>query len=190
MILSTNSELTRRRFTRDDYHAMAAADILAPDARVELLDGEVLEMSPIGPRHGEITNRLNAFFSPRVAGTAICRTLGPPTLSDSSEPEPHLQILAHHDDFYTSQHPGPKDVLLLIEGAESSLERDRGEKLALYAQAGIAERWIVDLTRNVLIAHRRPKDDEYASVQHLEAGARVAPEALPDLDLDAGDAFV
>ena len=189
MIRSTNSELTRRRFTRDDYHGMAAAGILAPDARVELLDGEVVEMSPIGPRHGGITDRLNAFFSPRVAGNAICRIQGPLTLSESSEPEPDLQILAHRDDFYTSQHPGPEDVLLLIEVAESSLEKDRNEKLRLYARAGIAEYWIIDVDQERLIVHRHPKGDEFTFVQQHDRSARVAPAAFPELVLELAVLF-
>ncbi len=189
MIRSTHNELTPHRFTRGDYYSMAAAGVFQPDARVELLDGEIVEMSPTGPRHGGIVDRLCEFFVSRLSGRAICRVQGALALSPVSEPEPDLQLLKRRDDYYESSNPRPEDVLLLIEVAESSIDRDRGEKLRLYAEAGIREYWIIDLNRRVLIVHRQPKDSEYASVQQYDGDARVAPEALADVELTIGSLF-
>lgn len=189
MIRSTNSDLTRRRFTRDDYHGMAAAGILALDARVELLDGEIVEMSLIGPRHSAIVRLLNAFFSAKVASRAIVDIQNPIALDPESEPQPDLIILKPRADFYRDAHPQPSDVLLLIEVAESSLQKDRGEKLRLYAQAGIAEYWIIDVDQERLIVHRHPKGDEFTLVQQHDRSAGVAPTAFPEHVLELAPLF-
>ena len=189
MIRSTHNGLTRRRFSRDDYYRMAEAGILTADARVELLDGEIVDMSPIGPRHSGILAMLTRFFVEQVGDRAICRVQSPLHLDEHSEPEPDLLLVLPRDDFYASAHPSPRDVVLLVELAESSIEKDRGQKLRLYAEAGIREYWLFDLNRRVLIAHRQPKDGEYASLQQYESDTRVAPEALPDVELAIGSLF-
>lgn len=177
----------RFRFSRTDYHRMGQAGIIPPDARVELLDGEIIEMSPIGPRHGSLVDRLTAFFAQRVSGRAICRVQGPVTLGERSEPEPDLLLLENREDYYTSGHPGPGDVLLLIEVADTSVDLDLGAKLRAYAQAGIPEYWVFDLTRRVLIVHREPSGERYASVRELDRSATLAPAALADLELELGN---
>ena len=189
MIRSTHNELTPHRFTRDDYYRMAEAGVFEPDARVELLDGEIVEMSPIGPLHSGVLAILTRFFIEQIGDRAICRVQSPLHLDKRSEPEPDLLLVQPRDDSYASAHPTPRDVLLLIELAESSIEKDRGEKLRLYARAGISEYWIIDLNRRVLIVHRRPTDSEYASLQQYDGDARVAPEALADVELAIGSLF-
>ncbi len=189
MIRRLHDGPTRHRFTRADYQRMAQVGILAEDDRVELLDGEIIVMSPIGLPHSATVRYLISFFSARVGKQAIVDVQNPIAIDDENEPQPDLTLLRPSEDYYRKQHPGPADVLLLIEVADTSLELDRGEKLSLYAQAGIHEYWIVDLNRRVLIVHRQPKDAEYASVQHYDGDARVVPEALADVELAIGSLF-
>ena len=189
MIRRLHDEPTRRRFTRTDYRRMAEVGILAEDDRVELLDGEITIMSPIGIPHSAAVRFLNSFFSARVGKRAIVDVQNPIAIGDANEPQPDLTILRPSEDYYRKEHPGPADVLLLIEVADTSRELDRGEKLRLYAQAGIAEYWVIDLNRRLLIVHRKPKHAEYASVQQYDGDARVAPEALADVELAIGSLF-
>ena len=98
-------------------------------------------------------------------------------------------LLKYRDDFYTSEHPGPADVLLLIEVADMTLDLDLGQKLSVYAQAGISEYWVFDLTRKVLIVHRHPTGDKYISVQEHDRSAHVNPVGLPDMAIDLGEVF-
>ena len=189
MIRRLHDEPTRHRFTRSDYHRMAQVGILGEDDRVELLHGEITVMSPIGLPHSAAVRFLNSFFSAHVGKRAMVDVQNPIAIGDENEPQPDLTILRPSEDYYRKAHPGPDDVLLLIEVADTSLELDRGEKLRLYAQADIPEYWIIDLNRRVLIVHRQPRDAEYASVQQYEGDARVAPEALTDVELAVGSLF-
>lgn len=189
MIRRLHDEPTRRRFTRADYRRMAQVGILAEDDRVELLDGEITVMSPIGLPHSAAVRFLNSFFSAHVGERAIVDVQNPIVIDDENEPQPDLTILRPSEDFYRKEHPGPADVLLLIEVADASLELDRGEKLRLYAEAGIREYWVIDLDRRVLIVHRQPKESEYASIQQYDGDARVASEGLADVELAIGPLF-
>ena len=155
----TPAQPSRRRFTVAEYYAMADAGILAPDERVELLDGDVIAMPPINEWHasrvGRFTNTLPAQFQ----GQAIVWIQNPVRLDDASEPEPDIMLLRWRDDFYEGGHPGPADVLLLIEVSDTTVDYDRGAKLAAYAAAGIPEVWIVEPAgpphRILLRPHRR-----------------------------------
>lgn len=189
MIRTATHGLIRHRFTRADYQRMAKVGILAEDDRVELLNGEITVMSPIGSQHSAVVRFLISFFSAHVGERALVDVQNPLALDDENEPQPDLMILRPRDDYYRSGHPEAKDVILLIEVTESSLDVDRGEKLRLYAQAGIHEYWVVDLKRRVLIVHLDPKDEEYTAVQQHEGDARVAPRTLPDVELVIGPLF-
>ena len=189
MIRRLHDEPTRYRFTRSDYHRMAQVGILTEDDRVELLHGAITVMSPIGSQHSAVVRFLISFFSAHVGTRAIVDVQNPIAIGDANEPQPDLTILRPSEDYYRKEHPGPANVLLLIEVADTSLELDRGEKLRLYAEAGIREYWIIDLNCRVLIVHRQPKDAEYASVQQYDSDARVAPEALADVELAIGSLF-
>src|SRR5208282_1431106 len=137
--------LAKHRFSVKEYYRMAETGVLRPDARVELLDGEIIDMSPIGPFHGGVTNFLITFFADVARGRWITTAQNPVRLGDLSEPQPDLMLLRPTPDFYRSRHAQPEDVFLLVEISDSSLERDQEEKLPVYARAGIAEVWIVDL---------------------------------------------
>ncbi len=136
----------RRRFTTEEYHKMGEHGILAEDDRVELIAGEIVEMSPIGPPHAGHVARLNAVLGRLAGDRAIVWVQTPVDLDDYSEPQPDVVLLRPRADFYTTVHPCPADVLLLIEVADSSLDYDRNVKVPLYARAGVPEVWLVDLT--------------------------------------------
>ena len=177
---------TRRRFTVDEYYAMAEAGILTEKDRVELLDGEVIAMPPIGDWHAGHVDQLNELLMPPMLGRANVRIQGPLRLSDVSEPEPDVMLLKRRDDFYKGRLPRPEDVLLLIEVADTSVEYDRGAKLSAYARAGIQEVWIVIRGERRIYAYTGPGADGYANVRRVGRGESTAPMAFPDVVLEVG----
>ncbi len=187
MLTRERTKPTRVRFSRTDYHRMGETGILPQRPRVELLDGEIIQMSPIGPQHGCVVDRLNDFFTPRLQGRAICRVQGAIALDAFSEPEPDLALLKPRPDFYAREHPFAADVLLIIEVSDSSIEQDLGAKLRLYASAAVPEYWVFDLTRNLLIVHRTPAGDGYSNVKECPRAAEVNPLTFPDVPLHVGD---
>lgn len=176
------------RFSVDDYYRMAETGILAPDAPVELIAGEVVEMSPSGSRHAACIRRLNQLLAQSLGGRAQLSIQSPIRLGDDSEPEPDLVLLAPRDDFYAKAHPGPGDILLLIEVSETSLPFDQGVKVPLYARHGIAEVWLVDLGASHLSVYRSPHATGYAQCEHHATG-RLAPLALPGVELSLDGFF-
>jgi hypothetical protein len=173
----------RRRFNVDEYYAMARAGILAEDERVELLDGEIVEMTPIGIRHAACVRRLTDSFTHRFAGRAIVSGQNPVRLDAYCEPEPDVALLRLPRERYDLAHPTPGDVLLIVEVADTSLQRDRGGKLPLYASAGIPEVWIVNVEAREIEIYRQPSGDRYTEVHHLGEGT-VTPVAFPDETID------
>lgn len=180
-------ELKRYRFTRADYHRMAQTGILRPDARVELIDGVIVEMSAIGSRHMAAVNRLNRLFLPPLLGAAIVQIQGPIALGDNGEPEPDLVVLRFRDDFYETAHPTEEAALLVIEVADTSERYDRRTKGPLYARYGIPELWIVDLNRDRITRHRNPTPRGYATTRVYRRGERLSPLAFPDLKIAVDD---
>jgi Uma2 family endonuclease len=179
----------RVRFSRDAYHRMVDAGVLCSDDRVELLDGEIVMMSPIGPEHVAPISILNDFFAKRLPDTLQCRIQAPVVLSHHSEPEPDVAIVRRRPDSYRTEHPGPTDIVLLIEVAQSSLGRDLDRKMQLYAESEITEYWVVDVEHKAVHVYRDPKGAAYESVARVEAGATIAPVAMPDCRLDVGRLF-
>lgn len=171
-----------RRFTVAEYHRMGETGILDEDDRVELLDGEIVEMTPIGPRHASVVDRTTRLFSRLVGERAMIRIQNPIDLAVlSSEPQPDVALLTPRVDFYATAHPRPEDVLLVVEVMDASAERDRRLKLPLYARAVIREVWLVDLGAERLEVHRQPEPDGYRQVHLLRRGESATIEALPDL---------
>lgn len=175
------------RFSTEEYHRMAELGFLAPDARVELLDGEIHDMSPIGPLHSGVVNRLNRFFNLRAKGRWIVSTQNPVGLDKYSEPQPDLTLLKPAPDDYVSHHPVPDDVLLLIEVADSSLEFDHRKKLPIYAREEIRELWIIDLQDLTVEVYREPHFTGYENTAVFRIGDQVSPAAFPDATLDLGE---
>lgn len=174
------------RFTVDEYHRMGEAGIFHEDARVELIAGEIVEMAPIGPDHAWVVTRLTSLFE-RGSGDLIVWSQNPIVLSDEDEPLPDLALVKPVPKLYREAHPGPDDVLLVIEVADSSLAYDRGEKLARYATAGIPEVWIVDLSGDRLLVFRSPKGGAYETELVVLPAERVSPLALPGLAIGPRD---
>jgi Uma2 family endonuclease len=177
----------RRRFTVDDYYRMADAGILTREDRVELIEGEILEMSPIGSRHAMCVDTLHELFVLRFSDVALVRGQNPIRLNDYSEPEPDLALLRPRADRYASGHPTAEDVFLVAEVADSSIHYDRHTKVPLYARNGIPECWLVDLTRNLIVAHRDPTPRGYRTTLTVGPGEMLAPLAFPDCPLPVSE---
>jgi Uma2 family endonuclease len=163
---------------------MLEAGILQEDSRVELIDGDLIAMCPIGPRHADEIDRLVELLVPRLVGRAILRVQNPVRLGDHSEPQPDLMVVNRRENGYASAHPGPADVLLLIEVMDSSADYDRGTKLGLYARFSIVEVWLIDLNEDRVELHRAPLDGTYTDRLIRGRGTSISPAALPDLILD------
>jgi Uma2 family endonuclease len=159
--------------------------------RVELIEGDVTEMSPIGSRHAAAVKRATRLFYRVVGGRAVVSVQDPIRLDEHSEPRPDLALLHPRADLHAGAHPGPQDVLLVVEVADTSTAYDRGVKLPLYARAGVPEAWLLVLsepnqsggTERRLEVHREPSPQGYRLIRRLQRGERLAPLALPDLDL-------
>jgi Uma2 family endonuclease len=180
-------ELKRRRFTVEEYHWMARAGILGEDDRVELIEGEIVEVTPIGHRHAVCVNHLNRAFSHLFDDVAVVSVQNPVHVSDYSEPEPDVALLRPPGDSYLSGHPRPKDILLIVEVAETSADPDRRAKVPLYARSGIQEVWLVDLEQHSITAYRDPTPDGYRSARVFRRGESISPAAFPDRALGTAD---
>jgi len=177
-----------RRFTLDEYHRMGETGILRPDDRVELIEGEIVEMTPIGSRHAATVARIQHLFSIRLGDRAVIWSQNPLLLVRyQSEPEPDVMLLAPRSDFYAAGHPEPPDVRLLVEVADSSLPYDRRTKLPLYARSEGAETWLIDLDAGRLEIHRDPSDTGYGNIRIPRPSEAFAPAAFPDLSLTLRD---
>ena len=157
---------------------MAEAEVFDPDDRVELFDGRVYNMAPIGSRHAACVKRLAALFAAQIGSRAILGIQDPIYLDARSEPQPDLALLRPRPDFYAGEHPRPSDVLLAVEVAETTLEHDLHAKAPRYLEAGIPEVWVVDVVREVVHVTRG------GTTSQLGAGESLAPLAFPDLVLE------
>lgn len=187
--IMTRYPVPRHRLTRQDYYRLGEAGILGRDDRVELLEGQLVDMSPIRPRHAIVTENLNELLVTAFAGRARVRCQDPVVLNDGSEPQPDLALVQLPWRGYPYAHPGPDDIFLLIEVADSSLEFDRTVKVELYARAGITEVWIVDLTTDSVLVHRSPSGAGYGSVVRVEAPSVLAVQGLPGVTIPVAGVF-
>lgn len=176
-------ELLRRKFTVREYHLMVDAGILGEDDRVELIEGEIIQMAAIGKCHATTVRRLIRVFRRLPEDRVTLDVQDPVALTPRNEPEPDIVLLRFREDDYATAHPTPADVLLLVEVADSSIDYDRQVKIPIYARAGIAEVWIVDLTRDCLTVYREPTGDGYGFQQDFDLGRWVAPLAFPDFEV-------
>ena len=176
--------LTRHRISVVDYYRMAEAGVLDSTKRVELIDGEVMDMAPIGTRHHSAVMRLARSLNQAAGDTALVSVQGPLRLNEMSEPQPDLLLLQPRDDFYASAHPTPADVLLLIEVSDTSARYDREIKLPLYAQHGINEVWMVDLYSNCVRFFSQPQGNQYLVITATETPGPTSVAALPGLAID------
>ena len=167
---------------------MGETGILSEDDRVELLAGEVVEMSPIGPLHAGTVGRLTMLFSSHLGQRAIVWVQNPVQLrAEDSEPQPDIALLHLRADFYTSAHPAVQDVYLVVEVADTTVEKDRHVKFPIYARAGVSEAWLLDVEAQCLEVHRHPGPDGYQDVRRLQHDASLSPLAFPDCVLMVAD---
>ncbi len=172
-------EVKRRRFSVHDYHRMGEAGILHEDDRVELIEGEIVEMTAIGTRHFSCVNGLTRMLVMKVGDEAIISVQNPVRLNEYTEPQPDLAVIRPRD--YRESLPEPDDVLLLIEVSDTTLAYDRGIKLPLYARAGIREVWIVDLPNETIEPYTSPSGDGYRRVEQMRRGQTLESILLPGL---------
>jgi Uma2 family endonuclease len=175
--------IPRRRFTVDEYYRMAEAGILAPDERVELIEGEIIEMAAIGPRHVMCVDRIDEVIREKLGRTIHLRAQNPIRLSDTTEPQPDITLAKCAD--YSTRHPVSEDVLLAIQVSDSTLEKDRTLKQKVYANANIPEFWIVNLPEDVIEIYRHPAGDVYQEVNVFLREESLSPHLLPNLVLRA-----
>lgn len=175
------------RFSTEDYYRLAEAGILSEDDRVELIEGEIIEMSPIGSRHAGTLKRLLALFSRKLGGSVVLSVQDPLEIGDGTEPEPDLMLLRPRPDFYSESHPTPADVLLLIEVADTSSAYDRTEKADLYAKHAVPEYWLVDLTKDAVLVHVAPSPLGYLSVETRRREDTWTSTLLPSLAVHGED---
>lgn len=173
--------IVRKLFNTDEYHAMIQSGILKEDDRVELIEGEILEMAPIGGRHAGCIRLLIRAFTEALGRRAVVDIQDPVQLSNISEPQPDLILLQPREDAYFGYHPKPADVLLVIEVSDSTSAYDRGIKIPLYARSGILEAWLIDLERSIVEVYRDPAAAGYQTVQVFRRGDRLALQAIPEI---------
>ena len=175
-------ELKRRRFTIEEYHRMGEVGIFHEDDRVELIEGEIIEMSPIGRLHAGTVDRIANVFFRRLGERTIVRVQNPVVFTELvSEPQPDVTLLVPRPDFDTSGHPGTGDILLVVEVMDSSVAFDRGVKLRLYARAGVAEVWLANVNTRRIEGYRRPSPEGYAESRAFQEDDLLAIQAFPDV---------
>ena len=177
----------RRKFTVAEYYRMGEIGILGPDERVELIDGEILVMPPIGPGHAGSVDFTADYITRRLDEQFIVRSQNPVHLSDSSEPQPDIAIIVRRRESYFTAHPTPADVLLVIEVADSSLEFDREVKAHIYGRAGVPETWVKNLPEDCIERFTEPGPEGYAQHSIHRRGETLTPVSLPDLELPVAD---
>ncbi len=186
MITATSA--VRKHLTDvQEWQRLGEANIFAPTARIELIEGEILDMAPIGFYHAGHLKRLNKLFTRLVGDQAIIGIQDPLQLSNLSEPEPDFMLLRPEPDFYTSRHPNAEDVLLLIEVADSSLDYDQNEKLRLYARYNIGEYWLLNLNDYCLEVYRQPYKDLYQQKMTLHRGDNITLSQLTNITINLSD---
>jgi len=179
----------RHRLTVADYYRMAEVGILDAEARVELIDGDIIDMAPPGSPHAATVHYLTEVFVRAVEGRATVLAQNPVRLSDFSEPQPDLALLRRREDFYRDHHPRADDVLLIIEVAATSLRFDRKKKLPLYARHGIPEMWLVDVEGRRLSRYRAPQQGSYTLIDEPDLGTALEVSALAGVTVDLHRVF-
>jgi Uma2 family endonuclease len=177
------------RLTVSDYHRMGQTGIFSVNDRVELIEGEIIDMAPIGSSHAGTVKFLANALRRATGDQAVISVQDPVFLDRHTEPQPDIALLRPRDDFYRTSHPRPEDVLLVIEVADSTLRYDREVKAPLYARHGIPELWIVDLENRCLEVFRAPAEAGYQEVRGIERPDMLTPIALPELSIDLKGLF-
>ena len=181
--------MSKRALSVTEYHLMGDVGIFAPGERVELIEGEIINMPPIGSTHSGIVDHLNRLLVRAVGDKAIVRVQNPVVLSDLSEPEPDFALLKPRENFYKDATPSASDVLLLIEVADSTLRYDRDIKVPLYARHGIPETWIIDIANAQVTIYRDADKQGYSGEFKPDDWQRVVPSQISDISVDLSGLF-
>jgi Uma2 family endonuclease len=179
----------KRTFNVDEYYRMARAGVLKPDDRVELIEGEIVKMSPIGSPHAACVSRLNSLLQSMLGRTAIISVQNPVRLNDFSEPVPDVTVLKRRKDFYSSHHPRPSEVRLIIEVAETTLLYDRRIKVPLYARNSIPEVWLVNLPKKLIEEYFEVAGGRNRQLQKCKRDEKIESAALPGLSFNVSEIF-
>ncbi|HEY9709172.1 MAG TPA: Uma2 family endonuclease [Oculatellaceae cyanobacterium] len=180
-------QLLRRKFTVEQYHRMVESGILCENDRVELIRGEIVEMSPIGRRHAACVKRLNRLFYRKLEDRVLIGVQDPVELDDTSEPQPDIVLLQPREDFYESAPPQASDIFLLVEVADTTVQYDRQVKIPLYAEDNIAEVWLVDINGQCVEVYREPASDGYQNIQKFERGQTLSILAFGDVNITVNE---
>jgi len=180
----------RHRLTVDQYYRMAEAGIFKEDDRVELIEGEIIDMPPIGIDHAYFVNRLTSLFIQSVGLQANVSSQNPIRLNSRSVPQPDIALLHYRDDFYRHAHPRPEDIILLVEVSDTTLRYDREVKLPLYARHEIPEVWIVDLEHQRLEVLRQPNEGVYLEIFSPSQDETIAPIGLAEARVNLRNLFI
>ncbi|SJM93005.1 conserved hypothetical protein [Crenothrix polyspora] len=178
---------TKHLTNLDEWRRLGEANIFPPGSRVELINGEIIDMAPIGSNHAGHVIRLINLFAPHIANKALINAQNPLQLGDLSEPEPDFMLMKPNATSYTTRHPKTDDVLLLIEVADSSLKFDQTHKLRLYALHNIPEYWLINLNDNCLEVYKKPRGEVYVEKTILYAGDIITLSQLPDISIQVAD---
>lgn len=176
--------IVRKKFCTEETHKMMEVGILPEESGWELIDGEIIHRMTIGSKHAGTVKKLNRILTNLLGEKAIVSIQDPIHVDEYNEPEPDIALLKPREDFYTENYPLPEDVLLLVEVSDSTVEFDREVKKNLYAEAGIAEFWLVNLKENTLEVYSQPKNGTYRLAQILEKGETVKSNTIENLSLD------
>jgi Uma2 family endonuclease len=176
----TTETVNKKLFTVEEFYRMGDAGILPEDRHFELIRGEIIEMPLPGPPHSGRVNRLNRLFASTLGESVIVSVQNPFLIDQHSLPLPDVALLKPRDDFYQTAHPGPGEVLLLVEISHTTVSYDAKVKAPLYAECAALEYWQLDVKKGVLIVRTEPKGDEYHSVRILRRGETITPQAFPN----------
>lgn len=190
----TDLAAVRHLFSLEEFHQMGRTGIFGEDDRVELIEGEIVEMTPIGSGHAATVNRLTRLLGTQAGARAVLTVQNPLSIPGEgaavdSEPQPDLMLLAPRDDFYAAGHPTPEDVLLLIEVADTTLAFDRDVKLPVYARGGVGEVWLVNLQEGLVEVHRDPVQGSYRWTRRAFPGEDLEPEGVAGVRVAVGEVF-
>ncbi|NES66862.1 MAG: Uma2 family endonuclease [Okeania sp. SIO2D1] len=180
-------ELLRRQFNVKEYNEMSQVGILKENERLELIRGEIFQMSPVGRHHSACVNRLTQLFFQKLGDRVLVRVQNPVELDDYSEPQPDIALLTPKADFYESGHPKPADIFLIVEVADTTIKLDREVKIPLYGEDNIIEVWLVDINEQCVEVYRKPIASGYEQVQKLQRGQNLSVQRFPSINIQVDE---
>ena len=181
------TEVTNKLFTVDEYYKMAEIGIFDEDSRVELIEGEIIEMSPVGNRHIGCVNRATKLFITKLGDRVVVSPQNPVRLSNITEPQPDIVLLKPRADFYSAKRLSAEDTFLVLEISDTTLRYDRNRKLPLYAKYGVPEVWIEDIKGDAILVYRDLKAGGYSASLTFHRDETISLLAFPDIFFNVND---